>query len=147
MHYSTKSDDIRIKNIFAVKKHVQDLQKTVTITASKRMISGAPKNDYYANNNMIEVFGEGRACTYLFTDLLILTHSLTFLLMPSDKHNSKTPKAKDLISSLINTASSQDVFFYQPQQLQCLHHGATFEPLCAPILSSQPRIVTICSYR
>ena len=27
--------------------------------------------------------------------------------------------------------------FHQPQQLQCLHHGATFEPLCAPILSSQ----------
>jgi len=27
-----------------------------------------------------------------------------------------------------------------PQPLQSLHHGATFEPLCAPILFSQPRI-------
>jgi len=49
-----------------------------------------------------------------------------------------------LISSLIIIASSQDVPFHQPQQLQCLHHGATFVPLWSPILSSQPCKVTIC---
>jgi len=64
--------------------------------------------------------------------------------MPSDKHNSRTARARDLISSLINVASSWDVPFPQPQQLQCLHHGATFVPLWSPILSSQPGKVTIC---
>ena len=29
------------------------------------------------------------------------------------------------------------MIFVKPKQLQCLHHGATFEPLCAPILSAQ----------
>ena len=61
--------------------------------------------------------------------------------MPSDKHNSR---ATHLISSLINITSSQDVPFHLPQQLQCLHHGATFVPLWSPILSSQPRKVMIC---
>ena len=64
--------------------------------------------------------------------------------MPSDKHNSRTARARDLISSLINVALSQDVPFHQPQQLQCLHHGATFVPFWCPILSSQPRKVMIC---
>ena len=45
--------------------------------------------------------------------------------MPSDKHNSRTARARDLIS-LINVASSRDVPFHQPQLLQCLHQGATF---------------------
>ena len=49
-------------------------------------------------------------------------------------------KARDLISSLIHVTSSRDVPFHQLQQPQCLHHGATFEPLCAPILSSLLRI-------
>ena len=35
--------------------------------------------------------------------------------------------------------------FHQPQQLKCLHQGATFVPLCVPILSSQPCKVTIYS--
>jgi len=65
--------------------------------------------------------------------------------MPSDKHNSRTARARDLISSLINVASSRDVPFHQLQQLHCLHHGGTFVPLWSPILSSQPRKVTICS--
>jgi len=65
--------------------------------------------------------------------------------MPSDKHNSRMARAKDLISSLINVASSRDVPFHQPQQLQCLHHGATFAPLWFPTLSSQPHKVTTCS--
>jgi len=65
--------------------------------------------------------------------------------MPSDKHNSRTARARDLISLLINVTSSQDVPFHQLQQLQYLHHGATFVPLWSPILSSQPRKVTICS--
>ena len=73
-----------------------------------------------------------------------MTDWLTHLLIPSDKHNSRTPRARDLISSLTNIASSQDVPFHQLQQLQCLHHGATFVPLWSPILSSQPRKVTIC---
>ena len=64
--------------------------------------------------------------------------------MPSDKRNSRTARARDLISSLINIASSRDVPFHQPQQLQCLHHGAAFVPLWSPILSSQPCKVTIC---
>ena len=67
--------------------------------------------------------------------------------MPSDKHNSRMARARDLISSLINVASSRDVPFHQLQQPQCLHHGATFEPLFAPILSSQPCKVTICGRR
>ena len=64
--------------------------------------------------------------------------------MPPDKHNSRTARARDLISSLINIALSWDVPFHQLQQLQCLHHGATFVPLCVHILSSPPRKVTIC---
>jgi len=56
--------------------------------------------------------------------------------MPSDKHNSRTTRATDFISSLINITSSRDVPFHQLQQLQCLHHGATFVPLCATVLSS-----------
>jgi len=60
--------------------------------------------------------------------------------MPSDKHNSRMARARDLISSLIKVTSSQDVPFHQLQQLQCLHHGATFKPLCAPIHSSQLHI-------
>ena len=81
-----------------------------------------------------------------------LTDWLTFLLacllmprlMPSDKHNLRAATARDVISSLINVASSRDVPFHQPQQLQCLHHAATFVSLCAPILCSQPCKVTIC---
>jgi len=60
--------------------------------------------------------------------------------MPSDKHTLRTAGARDLISSLINVALSRDVSFYQLQQLQCLHRGATFEPLCVPILSTQLHI-------
>jgi len=56
------------------------------------------------------------------------TDWLTYLLMPSDKHNSRTARATDLISSLINAASSRDVPFHQPQELQCLHHGTAFVP-------------------
>ena len=63
--------------------------------------------------------------------------------MPSDKHNLRMARGRDLISSLINV---RDVPFPQPQQLQCLqlHHGATFVSLCAPILSSQLHKATIC---
>jgi len=60
--------------------------------------------------------------------------------MPSDKHNLRTAWATNMIFSLINITSSQDVSFHQPQQLQCLHHDATFVPLYAPILSSQTRV-------
>ena len=57
--------------------------------------------------------------------------------MPSDKQNLRTAKPAGL---MIIVASSQDVPFHQPQQVQCLHHGATFEPLCVPVFSSQLRI-------
>ena len=33
-------------------------------------------------------------------------YSLTYLLMPSDKHNLTTARARDFISSLINVTSS-----------------------------------------
>jgi len=69
---------------------------------------------------------------------------LLTLLMLSDKHNSRMARAIDLISSLINVISYWDVPFHQLQQLQCLHHGATFVPLWSPILSSQSRKMTIC---
>jgi len=72
------------------------------------------------------------------------TDWLTYLLMPSDNHNSRTARARDFISSLINVTSSRNVPFHQLQQLQCLHHGATFVPLWSPTLPSQPRKVTIC---
>jgi len=52
-----------------------------------------------------------------------------YLLMPLDKHNSRTAKARDLISLLIYVVLSGDMPFHQPQLLQCLHHGATFVPL------------------
>ena len=62
--------------------------------------------------------------------LTLLTY--VYLLMPSDKHNLRTARARDFISSLINAASSRDVPFHQPQPLKCLHHGATIELLCVP---------------
>jgi len=65
--------------------------------------------------------------------------------MPSDKHNSRMARAGDLISSLINVTLSRHVPFHQLQQLQWLHHGATFVLLWSSILSSQPRKVRICS--
>ena len=70
---------------------------------------------------------------------------LTYLLMPSDKHNLRTARIRNLNSSLINVASCRDVPSHKPQQLQCLHHGASFVTLWSSILSSQPRKVTICS--
>jgi len=62
----------------------------------------------------------------------------------TNKHNSRTAKATDLISSLINVALSWDVPFNHLQQLQYLHHCATYVPLWSPTLSSQPHKVTIC---
>ena len=55
--------------------------------------------------------------------------------MPSDKRNSITTKAISLISSLFNVASSQDVPFCQPLQIQCSYHGSTKAYLCSPFLS------------
>ena len=63
------------------------------------------------------------------------------------KRNSRTARGRDIIFSLINVASSWDVPFHQPQQLQCLHHDSTFVPLCVPVLSLQPCKVKICSER
>jgi len=64
--------------------------------------------------------------------------------MASDKHNSRTARARNLISSLISVDSSQDVPFHQLQLLQCLHQGATFVPFDLPSFSSQLREMTIC---
>ena len=55
--------------------------------------------------------------------------------MPSDKRNLITAIATGLISSLFNVASSGDVPFRQPKQLQCLHHGSTKAYLCSPLYS------------
>ena len=90
-----------------------------------------PKNVFISiinlSINVINIF-----CT-AWTDLL--THCLLVcVLMPSNEHNLRTARAMDLIFHFIVTLS-QDVPFYLPQQL---HHGVTFEPFCAPILSSQP---------
>jgi len=74
----------------------------------------------------------------MFTDLLIGWLAYLVLTIPSVKHNSRTARAADLASSVINVISSRDVYFRQPQQLQWLFHGATFVPLCALIVSSQP---------
>jgi len=68
---------------------------------------------------------------YWLTDWL--THSLPPLLMPSDRCNSIMAIA--LISSLFNIASSGDMPFRQPQQLQCLHHGSTETYFCSPLCS------------
>ena len=70
---------------------------------------------------------------------LLLTNLLTYLLMPSNKHNLRMARATDLTSLLINIASSWDMPFHQLQQLQCLHHGATLAPICA----SHPQLVYI----
>jgi len=43
-------------------------------------------------------------------------------------------KATGLISSLFNVASSGDMPFHQPQQLQCFH-GFTEAYLCSPLSS------------
>ena len=65
--------------------------------------------------------------------------------MPSDKHNSRMARARDLISSLINVAPSGDVPFHQLQLLQCLHQGAVpLYPFDLLFFSSQPRKVSIC---
>ena len=88
--------------------------------------------------------------TYLFTYLRMYIHTcllayvLTYLLMFSDKHNSRIARPRNLTSSLINVTLSQDVPFHQPQQLQCLNHGATSVPLCATNLQTNPLKMTIC---
>jgi len=40
-----------------------------------------------------------------------------------------------LIFAPLGIASSQDVPFHQPQQLQCLHHGFTEAYVCSPFHS------------
>ena len=55
--------------------------------------------------------------------------------MPSSKRNSITAKAMGLIFALFNVASSRDVPFRQPLQLECLHHGFTKAHLCFPSCS------------
>ena len=67
--------------------------------------------------------------------------------MPSEKHNSIMGIITALTPSLLDVASSQDVSFYQPQQLHCLHHGSTETYLCSPFCSipfSLTMKVTIC---
>ena len=61
-------------------------------------------------------------------------------LMSSDKHNSINAKGMGLISSLFNVASSQDVPFRQPLQLQCSHHGSTKADLCSPLFFLHYRV-------
>jgi len=56
--------------------------------------------------------------------------------MPSDKNNSRIYGFDSFTNQCHFVPRCA---FHQPQQLQCLHHGATFVP------SSQPLKVTICS--
>ena len=57
--------------------------------------------------------------------------------MPSDKHNLITAKVTDLIFSLFNVASSQDVPFGTPvpQYIQCILQRLTSILLCASLLT------------
>ena len=71
-----------------------------------------------------------------FTDWL--SDYLIDCLMPSDKCNSITTRAMDLISSLFNVILSRDVPFHQLLQLQYLHHGSTKTYLCSWFLSPLP---------
>jgi len=64
--------------------------------------------------------------------------------MPSDKRKSITTMAMVLIFVLYNVASSQDVPFHQPQQLQRLHHGSTKAHLCSPLCSIPFSTAAIC---
>ena len=70
-----------------------------------------------------------------FLKILKKNFLLTIWLTPSDKHNSEMAKATGLISSLILVASSRDMLFHQPQQLQCLYHGATKAYRDVPLFS------------
>ena len=45
-------------------------------------------------------------------------------------------KAVDLICSMFDVTSSQDVCFCQPQYTQYTHHGLSFVLLCVPVLFS-----------
>ena len=83
-------------------------------------------------------FGTSCMSPCFLKSTLILNHSL----MPSDKHNSRTAWAADLISSLITVTSSRDVHAFSPVAAATVHASwcSTFVPLCALILSSQPHI-------
>jgi len=118
-----------------------------------RGFCATPKPAWYLLSDSLGVLVRHSQAQNVFRSILNLfildlanfsTDWLTDLLMPSDKHNLKTARDKDLISSLINVTSSLDVSFQQPQQLQCLHHGDTFVLLWSPIVFSQQRKVTIC---
>ena len=61
--------------------------------------------------------------------------------MPSDKHNSRTARARDLISSLINIASS--LFTNHSCYSACIRVLPLY-PFDLPYFSSQLRKVTIC---
>ena len=54
--------------------------------------------------------------------------------MPSDKHNLITAKAADLIFSLFDVASAQEVPFGIPQYVQCTLHGLTSVLLGVPFI-------------
>ena len=51
--------------------------------------------------------------------------------MPSDKRNSITAKATDLIFSLFDVASAREVPL---QYVQCILHGLTSVLLCVPFI-------------
>ena len=64
--------------------------------------------------------------------------------MPSDKHNSRTAGARDLISSLFNVVSSRDVPFHNHSCCSACIRVLPLYPFDLPFFSSQPRKVTIC---
>ena len=60
--------------------------------------------------------------------------------MPSNKHNSRTARARDLISLLINVALSQDVFFTNCSSYSACIMVLSLYPFDLP---SQPHKVTV----
>ena len=64
--------------------------------------------------------------------------------MPSDKHTLRMARARDLDFFTNQRHFVPGCAFSPIAAAKCLHHGATFVPLWSPILSSQPRKVTIC---
>ena len=63
---------------------------------------------------------------FLFSRIFYwVTHSLPYWCLQTSVYNLIITITKASISSLFNVASSGDMPFHQPQQLQCLHHGST----------------------
>jgi len=72
----------------------------------------------------------------VFSRFFLLTELLTYLLMPLDKHRSRTARARDLISSLFNIGTETCLFANHSSSNACIIK-LTFV-LCSPFLSPLP---------